>query len=406
MNSLYFILGMQRSGTSLTTQILSKMGIYMGEKELMKQPDRWNEKGYGELMELIDLNEFMFVSMGKTAFSLEDINKLTPLGKKELENFEKKYLNVNKSIAIKDPALSVLWKVFVENISLSKHIVKGIISVRNPYEVAMSLKERSNIERERAFCIWYFYNWKCLEFAQNYKSLFISYSNYFNEFSIQYKNVLTFLENDKSNCSEKEIKNIVDASLYHQSINNIYNASEIEMLCYEFYNKLLLLCDGKKNVEDVKKESINNYNKVIEYGRNNIDRKKEDEWVRSSYVNHILINYKEYAIQQLEKKISLYNKKIVLCGNGRNIQKLIPILERTKIEIDFICDKSNFKERRINSKNITVLPYEEILKNKQNSEKRIYIITTTNYTEQIIRKELLSYINDKQIITLYNLLKE
>ena len=62
---MIIICGMHRSGTSMTARILNDLGLDFGDEELLLKGDKWNEKGYYENCEILDVNNQML--LGRTA---------------------------------------------------------------------------------------------------------------------------------------------------------------------------------------------------------------------------------------------------------------------------------------------------------------------------------------------------
>ena len=60
---LIIITGMHRSGTSLVGNIVSSMGIHMGNNLLTG--DQYNEGGYYEDKTIVDLNEKLLINLGR-----------------------------------------------------------------------------------------------------------------------------------------------------------------------------------------------------------------------------------------------------------------------------------------------------------------------------------------------------
>ena len=56
---IVIILGMHRSGTSLTTNILSKAGFHAGAEEEILEGSQWNPDGYYERLSIIKLNSLI-----------------------------------------------------------------------------------------------------------------------------------------------------------------------------------------------------------------------------------------------------------------------------------------------------------------------------------------------------------
>lgn len=60
------VLGMHRSATSLTTNILTELGLYAGSMDELLEADSDNKKGYFERKDVISLSDKMLVENGMT----------------------------------------------------------------------------------------------------------------------------------------------------------------------------------------------------------------------------------------------------------------------------------------------------------------------------------------------------
>ncbi|MFG6330183.1 MAG: hypothetical protein K1W06_12060, partial [Lachnospiraceae bacterium] len=60
-NEVILVLGMHRSATSLTTNILTELGLYAGNRYELLEADSDNKKGYFERKDVIELSDKMLV---------------------------------------------------------------------------------------------------------------------------------------------------------------------------------------------------------------------------------------------------------------------------------------------------------------------------------------------------------
>ena len=59
-----FVMGMHRSGTSLTARLLNLMGVYFGPEDALMEADRFNPKGYWERKDVYQLNKTILQHAG------------------------------------------------------------------------------------------------------------------------------------------------------------------------------------------------------------------------------------------------------------------------------------------------------------------------------------------------------
>lgn len=168
------ILGMHRSGTSITAGMCDVLGVYGGRQEELLPPDEGNPKGYFEHKDLVNLNEEMLAMLDCNWFAppIAPI-RLTAL----LENLEFKAkakelihnLSLNRElIYLKDPRLCVLLPFWLE--VLKEYEVHALISLRNPLSVARSLEKRDHFDRYYSLSLWETYLSFCLQHLSQFKS--------------------------------------------------------------------------------------------------------------------------------------------------------------------------------------------------------------------------------------------
>ncbi len=63
-SSIICVLGMARSGTSLTSMILSRLGVYFGLEKNLHGPYFYNQKGSWEHKQIRKVNENIFLRLG------------------------------------------------------------------------------------------------------------------------------------------------------------------------------------------------------------------------------------------------------------------------------------------------------------------------------------------------------
>jgi len=150
------VVGMHRSGTSALTGSLQASGVTLGSPLIAQ--DRFNEKGYLELKEVIQIHEAFlrhFSLDGASLASLpinweqSDAAETARLAIKKL--FQMQFANA-KVWALKDPRLCralPLWQQALPDVSL-----KVILALRHPLEVANSLLSRNNFSINRGLLLW------------------------------------------------------------------------------------------------------------------------------------------------------------------------------------------------------------------------------------------------------------
>ena len=180
MKTIYFILGMHRSGTSALGGTLNILGLDFGTN-LMKA-DQENPKGYYENNLVYEINRTI---LKEAQSSWDDYNfdiSTISVEKKEvyikqiidLINNEFKY---SESIAIKDPRICMLFPIWEEALVRLDIDIKIILPYRNPIEVAQSLKIRNDFSQEKSLLIWSKHFLSAEYLSRGYERIFISFDS-------------------------------------------------------------------------------------------------------------------------------------------------------------------------------------------------------------------------------------
>ena len=152
------VAGMHRSGTSAVTQVLGGLGCAL-PKTLM-EGDSHNEGGYWESPKIADLNEAILASAGS---SWDDWEKLDPAWYESsvAEGFYNQAVATlgdqfgeSPLFVLKDPRICRLLPFWKEALARFGASVRIVVPVRNPMEVAASLKKRDAIDAPFAILIW------------------------------------------------------------------------------------------------------------------------------------------------------------------------------------------------------------------------------------------------------------
>ncbi|MGH8497706.1 MAG: sulfotransferase [Methylococcales bacterium] len=221
------VLGMHRTGTSVLTGLLKRMGAYFGPLELSVPASEENRKGFWERCDVVDLDQRTLEACDADWFRVSklDLNNLadpnafrTQAGRILAE------MDQNQPWVMKDPRLCLLfplWKEFLQSpICLHTH--------RNPIETARSLQVRNGFPLQAGIALWEKYNLDALSASSGLPRLLISYEELL-ESPVE---VVWNLYNDLCNLGvrgltvpeEAEIRLFVDCSLYRSRVNDSLQA--------------------------------------------------------------------------------------------------------------------------------------------------------------------------------------
>lgn len=152
------ILGMHRSGTSVLTEALCKVGFAAPQTPLPPREDHPN--GFRESEPVIAFNDRLLQAMGTSCNSLLN----DPDAFKTLANQEAWYqeaedlLNLeyptDESFVIKDPRMCRLWPFWEQVLRRMNLTIRVILLARSPWEVAASLEKRNGLDYDRGVLLW------------------------------------------------------------------------------------------------------------------------------------------------------------------------------------------------------------------------------------------------------------
>ncbi len=152
------VIGMHRSGTSLTAQICHELGLpVVGPEDFLRQGNQFNPGGYWETSALVTINRRILYALGgdwNVAPSLSPYwwhkRRLGPL-KKRAQGFVKH--TAAPRATWKDPRMTLLLPFWQPLLPPTRYI----LCLRNPLNVAASLARRDGMPRDQALNLWMLY---------------------------------------------------------------------------------------------------------------------------------------------------------------------------------------------------------------------------------------------------------
>lgn len=138
------VLGMHRSGTSLTTDIIRTLGSYAGSPDELMAPDNFNPSGYWEHVDAVKIDDEILAALSthwSGLVSASDLARLPEERRTEWTARARKLVDSLKgreSYVLKDPRMSLLfpfWREVLDD-------VVCVIVWRDPLSVTQSLLAR------------------------------------------------------------------------------------------------------------------------------------------------------------------------------------------------------------------------------------------------------------------------
>lgn len=182
MKKLIIILGMHRSGTSLTAHISQCMGAYLGEDDELMGASLGNPDGHFENLKIARIDNNILQICKREWYSLEepdlDYNQLQiKKVMKEIKAVIQGLFEKSNIVAVKDPRIAVLlplWEKLLKELEVE---VRYIWVFRNPLEVMESLKKRNGYSSQHGLLLWIHYNLEILKFLKEKDYLTVNYKD-------------------------------------------------------------------------------------------------------------------------------------------------------------------------------------------------------------------------------------
>ncbi len=313
------VLGMHRSGTSLLTGALNKMGLYLGEKLINPAPD--NPKGFFENTTVFEINEKIFSYYDSSYDDVFIFNEALIKNEKypqilfDIEQFIKKEFSGYTVFGLKDPRLCRLlpfWESVLTKMEINEYF---IIPLRNPLEIAASLESRNGFTREKSLILWMNHMLEAELYSRGKNRIFINYDKLLNhpEQVLEYITGKLNIDYLKSYQEIKsELDDFFDSDLKHFNISNFKSDELFIKFVKEFYISLQNLSNN-----DINEEELTNINRQREryyklhrffYNKDLIDLLKE-----AKSTNHILTNEIRRLVREkdnlLQEKENIIQKK-------------------------------------------------------------------------------------------------
>lgn len=210
------IAGMHRSGTSMLASLLHRCGLFLGRAEELIPPTRDNPEGHWEHQRIVALNDALFAELGGGW----DCPPVLPENWASRPGLIALKADARESIARfigngmwgwKDPRASLtlgFWQELIPGLRV-------IICLRNPSEVAMSLRKRGLSSWQFGFSLWRRYNEQVLRDAPAKARLVTHYEAFFLRPEAELRRVLQFAGLDATDAVIEQCVATITSDLRH-----------------------------------------------------------------------------------------------------------------------------------------------------------------------------------------------
>ena len=305
--TLIMILGMHRSGTSAITKGLETLSVSLSENLLLENES--NNKGHWEDLDVLSINEKLLHYAGLEWYSPIPfpIDKLDePFCQAladEAASLLKKKISKHTLWGFKDPRSSRLLPFWLGVFKRADIKPKFILAIRNPLDVALSLKKRNEFDFLHSYYLWLLHILPNLEFLVEFDYAIVDFSSLLEmpEQSIRYIAERLKL-NVNDNLLSKFSESYLDSSLCHNSsdISDLLVSKDSSDLLVTAYKALLAASLDIKGVNELSFK--NNFPEFI----------KEFEDCQNDYLSKLLVTLYKKHFNLHEKYLTLQHEKNLL----------------------------------------------------------------------------------------------
>ncbi|HEX7151440.1 MAG TPA: sulfotransferase [Thermoanaerobaculia bacterium] len=150
------VLGMHRSGTSLTTQLVAALGAYVGGPDDLPPPDMFNPTGFWEHKEVVRLGDEILAALGSSWMVTHeaDVARLPHETRaafvQRARDIVARSLQGHGPFVVKDPRMSLLFPIWRE--AFGEPVC--VLAWRDPMAVARSLETRDGLPLIVSLAAW------------------------------------------------------------------------------------------------------------------------------------------------------------------------------------------------------------------------------------------------------------
>jgi hypothetical protein len=218
-----FILGMARSGTSALTRVLSLCGCALPES--LKEANDGNPRGFWEPLEAAKLNdEFLFRHDATFSDPTLRLQGEWIFGQQETERYIEQiraFLSrcpQGPPLLLKDARIIALFDFWLQAALAEEFLVKVIVPIRNPMEVAASLAARAQIQAslELRQAMWLKYNLLAELHSRPFPRVFTEYSSLLEDWRLQVARISRALDLDLATDAAAAVDAFLTPELHRQ----------------------------------------------------------------------------------------------------------------------------------------------------------------------------------------------
>lgn len=228
------VLGMHRSGTSLTARLINLLGVNLGTPDKLMRPDETNVAGFWEHTDIVKINEQILACLGG------DWDNPPPFwpgweGDSRLADLRYQAQAVLERFADvelwgwKDPRTCLtlpFWQTLINR------PISYLICLRSPVAVAASLEQRNGFAFEKSVRLWATYTQAAIQHTAARPRHFIFYEDFFSDEQRALQSLAQFLGNPKLAEPAKTrvaIRRFINADLQHHPASAITTITDPQL---------------------------------------------------------------------------------------------------------------------------------------------------------------------------------
>jgi hypothetical protein len=234
------IAGMHRSGTSMVTMLLHKSGLYLGPESDFHAPVPENPEGHWENRRFYKLNQRILRQLGggwdypPPLPSSWTAGPLAPITV-EAETLVNQFVD-REPWGWKDPRNCLtlpFWQAILGTVQV-------VVVVRNPLEVAESLRKRNGFSRALSLALWHTYNQRLLDAVAPSDRIITHYDMHFQDPEGELRRLLNFLALpvDEDIVAEASATGVSELRHYRLTTRDLLEADDVAPAIVELYRDL------------------------------------------------------------------------------------------------------------------------------------------------------------------------
>ena len=253
------VLGMHRSGTSALTRVFSLLGADL-PKNLMPASSS-NEAGHWESNDLWHIHDELLSTAGSRWDDWRAFNpewKASNVGetyKQKLLDLLRRDFDASPFFVIKDPRICRLLPIWVEVLDRFGAAPHFVIPIRDPVEVAASLRARDGLLPAKSYLLWLRHVLDAERATRGFSRAVVSYDLLIDDWRRLVANVTARAKLHwprRSDHSDLEIDRFLSTSLRHQRADPAQLGARADIIGWvkEAYQALRQMADGRDNKEN------------------------------------------------------------------------------------------------------------------------------------------------------------